>query len=135
MEKIIIVDDKEVKIKATAALPRLYRIYIGRDIMQDMLQLKKAYINITNKQLGEELDDSTAEAVFSVLDLQIFEDIAFVMAKHADSANVPGTAAEWLEQFNTFSIYEVLPDILSLWLNNEMTLAESKKKHIPQRGR
>ena len=45
----------------------------------------------------------------------MFEDIAFVMAKHADSKGVPDTPDEWLEEFNTFSIYQVLPEIIDLW--------------------
>jgi hypothetical protein len=33
----------------------------------------------------------------------MFENIAYVMAKHAD-ANIPDTPEEWLDRFNTFSI-------------------------------
>jgi len=48
------------------------------------------------------------------------------MAKHADSSQ-PDTPEEWLDQFNTFSIYEVLPDLLELWNLNMETAVESKK--------
>ena len=34
--------------------------------------------------------------------------IAFIMAKHAD-ASIPDTPEEWLDQFNTFSMYTVRP--------------------------
>ena len=36
MEKTINIDGKEVRLRATAAVPRLYRIKFGRDIMQDL---------------------------------------------------------------------------------------------------
>ena len=36
MEKFIRIDGREVPFRATAAVPRLYRIKFGRDIMQDM---------------------------------------------------------------------------------------------------
>jgi len=57
----------------------------------------------------------------------MFENVAYIMAKHADSKQ-PSTPEEWLDQFNTFSIYEVLPQILELWNLNVHTESESKKK-------
>ena len=48
------------------------------------------------------------------------------MAWHADPA-IPGTIDEWLEQFEMFSICEVLPEILQLWGTNMITDGESKK--------
>lgn len=48
------------------------------------------------------------------------------MAKHADSS-VPNDPDEWLEQFNTFSIYEILPQLIELWGLNTATQIESKK--------
>ena len=38
----------------------------------------------------------------------------YIMAKHADS-NVPDNPDDFLEQFNTFSIYEILPQLIELW--------------------
>ena len=49
------------------------------------------------------------------------------MAKHAD-ASIPDTPEEWLDQFNTFSIYQVLPQLIELWVLNVKTEVESKKK-------
>lgn len=43
MEKVISVDGKEVGFRASALTPRLYRHKIGRDIVRDMNQLKRAY--------------------------------------------------------------------------------------------
>ena len=34
---------------------------------------------------------------------------------------------QWLDQFEMFSIYEVLPEILELWGSNMITDIESKK--------
>ena len=59
--------------------------------------------------------------------LEVFENIAYIMAKHADPENVPDNPDEWLEAFNTFSIYEVLPQLIELWGLNVETQAESKK--------
>ena len=42
METEILIDGKKVKFRATAAVPRLYRIKFRRDIIQDMATVKKA---------------------------------------------------------------------------------------------
>lgn len=67
---------------------------------------------------------SSAPDTFS---LELFEDISYIMAKHADSQGVPDTPDEWLDQFGTFSIYQVLPEIIELWGLNVQTQEESKK--------
>ena len=41
-------------------------------------------------------------------DLEIFENVAYVMAYHADNS-ISANIEDWLDQFNMFSIYEVLP--------------------------
>lgn len=116
MTQKIMIDGKEVSFRASAAIPRIYRIKFHRDIYKDLKELEK---NIDGKT-GE---DSTLD-MFS---LEMFENIAYVMAKHADSS-IPDSPEEWLDEFNTFSIYQVLPEIIKLWgLNTEMSV-ESKKK-------
>ena len=48
------------------------------------------------------------------------------MAYHADPS-IPKTIDEWLDQFEMFSIYQVLPQILELWGDNLMTDVQAKK--------
>lgn len=113
MESIIIVGDKEVKMRASALIPRLYRFKFGRDIIKDITILKKAFAKASN--LPENATEEEKEdAQLSALDLTIFENVAYIMAKHADK-NQPETPDEWLDQFDMFSIYQVLPQILTLW--------------------
>ena len=45
---------------------------------------------------------------------------------HADPS-IPKTIDEWLDQFDMFSIYQVLPQILELWGDNLMTDVQAKK--------
>lgn len=49
--KKIEIDGKEVTFKASAAVPRLYRIKFGRDIYKDLRQLEKS--------VGENEEDSS----------------------------------------------------------------------------
>jgi hypothetical protein len=45
------------------------------------------------------------------------------------------TAEEWLEEFSVFSIYQVLPEIISLWGVNLETQSEAKKNGMPSTGK
>ena len=56
------------------------------------------------------------------------------MAKHADPS-IPDTPEEWLDGFGTFSIYQVLPEIIDLWGLNLQTDVEAKKNSVIPTGR
>lgn len=125
--KSIIIDGKEVQFRASAAVPRMYRIRFRRDIFRDLLALQadiKASEETGEKENAGE--NSTAESSIVLDHLEIFENIAYVMAKHADRS-IPNTPDEWLDGFSTFSIYEVLPELLDLWATNMETQVQSKK--------
>lgn len=109
------IDGKQVPFKASAAIPRIYRIKFGRDIYKDLSALEKA--------VGKDKDESSSLDLFS---LEMFENIAYVMAKHADPG-IPDTPEEWLDEFNTFSIYQILPQLIELWGLNVKTDVEAKK--------
>lgn len=115
MTRKIEIDGKEVLFKASATIPRIYRIKFHRDIYKDLSALEKAIDK--NSEEGSTLD------TFS---LEMFENIAYVMAKHADST-IPDTPEEWLDEFNTFSIYQVLPKLIELWGLNVQTDVTAKK--------
>lgn len=53
------------------------------------------------------------------------------MTKHADP-EVPNTPEEWLDEFSTFSIYQVLPELIELWGMNIKTEADAKKNFARQ---
>ena len=115
MIKQIEIDGKQVSFKASAAIPRIYRMKFQRDIYKDLKALEKS--------IGDNSEESSNLDMFS---LEMFENIAFVMAKHAD-ASIPNTPEEWLDGFNTFSIYQVLPQLIELWGLNVQTDVEAKK--------
>lgn len=115
IKKEIEIDGKVVPFRASATVPRLYRAQFKRDIFKDILKLEKSIKENSEDASGIPIDD-----------LWMFENVAYIMAKHADSSQ-PDTVEEWLDQFNTFSIYEVLPQILELWDLDLYTESESKK--------
>lgn len=114
---------KQVSFKASAAIPRIYRIKFGRDIFKDLINLR-----------GIVKDSEEGEITLSNADLEIFENVAYLMAKHADPTQ-PDNIDDWLDQFEMFAIYEVLPVILDLWSVNIATQVESKKKFEKQAGK
>ena len=119
MIKTIQIDGKEIQFKATAATPRVYRQAFGRDI----------YIDLTT--LYEEMEKGET---LSVESLSTYENISFVMAMQAEGKTINRETVnedmnEWLDQFETFSIYRVVPQIMELWrLNTEQTI-EPKNPH------
>ena len=115
LTKTIEIDGKQVSFKASAAIPRIYRIKFHRDVYKDLAALEKA--------VGKNAEENSNLDMFS---LEMFENIAYIMAKHADPS-IPDTPEEWLDNFNTFSIYQVLPKIIELWGLNVQTDVQSKK--------
>jgi len=115
MTQTIEIDGQPVKFRASAAIPRIYRMRFHRDIYKDLSSLEKAI----SKQ--DETDSN-----LDLFSLEMFENLSWVMAKHADPS-IPDTPEEWLDNFNTFSIYQVLPKLIELWGLNVQTTVQSKK--------
>ena len=114
------IDGKQVPFKASAAVPRIYRVKFQRDIYRDLAALEKA--------VGKNEEGASNLDMFS---LEMFENIAYVMAKHADPA-IPDSPEEWLDEFNTFSIYQVLPKTIELSGLNVKTDVAGKKNFMQQ---
>ena len=118
-EKTVQISGKPVRFRSSAAIPRLYRIKFKRDIFKDLSRLEQSYKG--KNEAGNE---------FQIDDLEIFENVAYIMAFHADPT-IPGDINDWLDEFEMFSIYQVLPEILALWGTNLITDIQSKKNGSP----
>lgn len=128
LTKNIEIDGKDVVFAASAAIPRIYRIQFKRDIFQDMAKIEKSVKKSQDKQKKKK--KQVSESDIPIEDLEMFENVAFVMAKHAaqkKGQDFPDNVYDWLDQFNTFSIYTILPEIVKLWNLNQQTQVESKK--------
>ena len=106
---------KLVPFRSSATIPRLYRAKFKRDIFKDLARLEKSFK--ANSEDGES---------FAIDDLEIFENVAYVMAYHADNT-IPDSIVQWLDQFEMFSIYEIMPQLLELWGDNVVTDVAAKK--------
>lgn len=133
MERTILIDGREVRLRASASIPRLYRIKFRRDIIHDMVTISRAMDESLRAQKSAAAESAEGEtdtqrdvsgleevrevSAIPVEALTMFENVAYLMAKHADPA-VPSSPEEWLDGFETFSIYQVFPVIQEMWEAN-----------------
>ena len=117
MEKVLNINGKEVGFKATASTTKRYRQKFNRDLFKDI----EALIPKVN---GEYL---------AVDDLECFMNIAYIMAWQYDNT-IPSDPDEWLDGFEMFDIYIILPQIIELWGLNMVELEKPKKKAEEQSG-
>lgn len=117
METTVKIDGKDVRFKATAAVPLMYRMKFQRDLIRDIQSVADA---LKDKEVTGETLPLHA--------LTMFERMAYIMAKHADPSMEADSPEEWLEGFSAMSIYMVFPVIEALWAGNVERLEEAKKK-------
>lgn len=121
MKKIIKIDDKDLTFECSARTMRLYREKFKRDLMIDMSALLNGF-----KEKNKTGIEFTPEL------LNIFEDVAYIMNKQGDDSQ-PDDIYDWLDQFEMFSIYTVLPEIIELWKDCNQTLSTVEKKQSKNR--
>ena len=113
IEKVLNISGHEVKLKSTAGTLRNYRNNFGRDLLKDVAHLEDKLKKV-----------KTTSEQFEVMDLGMFEEIAWSMAKTADENTKP--IDKWLDDFETFAIIKVLPEIMTLLSENMKTENQSK---------
>lgn len=127
IEKTINIEGKDITFRSSALLPKLYRFYLGRDMIQDMQHLIKGWkaLNALPEETTEEERD---RARLDLLDYEAFTNVAWIMMKHAGE-DVGKDPDEWLTNWDgAFSIYQVFPTVMELWAANNQTTAVPKKK-------
>lgn len=122
-KEITFSDGSTVRMRASAIVPRLYRVHFGRDILRDLTKLQGS-VNAVKTGTQENLD---------INDLTIFEDLSWIMARHAAQTDgvkdFPGSPDEWLESLDhVLDIYEAMPQIMELWTANTATTSTPAKK-------
>lgn len=120
MEKTIYIDEKPVKLKSTAALPKRYKAQFGRDYFADLLKLAKVFGKGMKK--NQRIQDISFVSLDHV-DMEVFYDIIWTMAKTADRS-IPDPL-EWLDGFDTFPINEIMGDVSEVLME---TMPTTKKK-------
>ena len=114
MEKVLTIGDKQIKMKSTAGTMMRYRNNFNRDFIKDLVSLQT--------KLNKKIETGTE---FEAFDLDLFEKIAWCMAKTADNS-IPDIE-NWLDEFETFDIMQVLPEIMGLLIANMEQINDKKK--------
>lgn len=114
MYREIKIGEKSIPMLANGATPIRYRMVFGKDIMNEF------------NKVGEDVGKATDS----------LSELAFIMFKAAEAQNEHKAMAtlnqesfiEWLEQFEPLDLTLAAEDIVNLYLGNEQTLSEVKKK-------
>ena len=114
MEKQLTIDGRQVKFKSTGAFLLRYKAQFGRDALQDIIKLQEA--------LGENSEVKN----ISALDLEVFYNLIWTLAKTADPDIEP--PMEWLDSFSTFPLMDILPELMDMIFGCLGSTVKSKKK-------
>lgn len=136
MRRTIKISGKDCKFKSSAAVPRMYRIKFGRDIFVDLEKIVRQ-VEVQEKlktearekceKEGTEFKEEEWDSRLPIDSLEVFENIAFLMHKHGDPKQ-PSDVDEWIDQFEIFDIYAILPEIVEMWKMENMQMSKPKKK-------
>lgn len=102
-EKMINIDGRDVLFRSTAATPRRFRNKFHEDMLSRMKSFSE---NVEDKQLLPG-------------DYEFMENCAYIMC--ADKTK-PEDVEDWLDGFDTFSILELIDQIMGLWTENLQTM-------------
>lgn len=123
MEKTLVIDGKNITFKCTGGTLYRYKQQFGRELMEDAAELidfaasgKKKKIKIDG--VSQVIDDYD----FTKLNLELVYNLAWVMAKTADTS-IPDPQA-WLDSFDTFPIGDIIPTLIDML---EKSLVVNKK--------
>lgn len=106
MEKTIIIDGKEVKLKVNASCQRRYKMQFRRELMVDIFKMKNLEDLIEDGKVKDNPE------TIAQIDFELFSNLLWVFAKTADKT-IP-EPMEWEEQFTAIPIREILPTVLEL---------------------
>lgn len=151
MEKVIQIEEgRSAAFRASAFSPIQYnRLFPGRDFMRDMDELRSMSTRTKEEKAEGEQEEQQGENIssFTLDEYELFVRVAYTFAFQALSPT-PRQSKEqeqfrkefpdpwtWIDSMNTFSIYQILPEIVDLWFGGAVQVATSKKNSSPQSGK
>ncbi len=114
MEKVLIIDGRQVPFKSTGAFLLRYKAQFGRDALQDIFALQGSV------DAEGRLTDASA------LDLEVIYNLIWTLAKTADPTIPP--PMDWLDTFSEFPLSQIVPEVTDMIFSSLGTTVESKKK-------
>lgn len=117
MEATVKIDGKDVRFVSSAATPLQYRVTFGKDLLAE---LEEVY--------AEMRSCGGFNTTLPFHSLEVFINMAYIMARAGDPSMTADSPEEWLEGFSPMFAYEVIPVVQALWAGNLKRLEEAKKK-------
>lgn len=111
MEKTIEISGKKVRLKTSGAFPLRYKAQFHKDYFKELVKLVpllKVYEKVEKSKSKKNELQNMVDAM-NLIDFELFYNIVWTMAKTADPS-IP-EPLEWLDQFETFPIIEILPQM------------------------
>lgn len=120
MEKVIVIDGKNVPLRSTGSTTMRYKAQFASDFLKDIFKLNAlvSLVDDDGKMDISKMDDG----ILDKIDFEVFNRLIWAFAKTADPQNVQDPIT-WLDQFDEFPIMDILPEIMDL-----LTACLSKKK-------
>lgn len=129
MEKTIVIDGKQVRLKSTVATVKRYKAQFRRDLFADMMAL--GAIGTFTPQDGSQPSIDLSNVDLKKIDFEVIYDLVWLYAKTADP-NLPDPIT-WLDGFEEFPIYEIIPEINDM-IQSTMGAKKTKRKVMESKG-
>lgn len=109
MDATVVIDGREVNFRSTGATPLRYKKQFGKDFFSEIAKFQWV---ADAKAKGEKIN-------LDKMDFEPFYNICWTFAKTADKT-IP-SPLEWLDEFEVFPLFEILPEIEDLLIANLQT--------------
>lgn len=133
MEKVLEIEEgRSCNFKASAFSPIQYnRMFRGRDFLRDIEAMAEKSQEMTESEDGS--------ASLSNENYEQFVRLAYLFAYQGQSPSPVKSEEQkeflkkypdpwaWIDSFNTFSIYQLLPEIMDLWYGGDIRMVKAKK--------
>ncbi|KGL45066.1 hypothetical protein EP56_05775 [Listeriaceae bacterium FSL A5-0209] len=130
MEKTVVIDEKSVTLKSTAATPLRYKAQFGKDYFAELIKLAKLFegLDSPKKDKKNKKKDADAKEIdpmdisfesLALLDFETLYNFIWVLAKTADKS-IP-EPLEWLDQFEEFPLMDIMGDVQELLMSSIST--------------
>lgn len=133
MEKMIkFQEGRSYRCRASAFTPIQYgKLFPGHDYLKDIREMGEK---------NQEIEDGETPD-FTMDDYEMFVRLAYTFVYQGLSESPKMNDAQrdfieeypdpwtWLDSFDSFSIYEILPEITELWIGNDKSLSTAKNQN------
>ena len=119
MEQIVLIGEREVRLKATASILLRYKSLTGKDLLKEFIKMEK---------IKDELTEDNLISIYEKIDVEFIYNLFYVLAKTADPTLPP--MLEFMDSFDCIPFEEVFKKVIELAINS-MGMS-GKKNVIPQ---